>query len=224
MSKNHHERSGWTVPIAHLGQGICLTLRQLKGRNVTRIDLGFLDANSCCFRGNAKPLRTKSWIILNHVEQSKQGIDVFNACSKRLSILKSKLVVYSTTTQAPLSVSSNIAHLLSSGSEGANYPHSLYIPYEMGSRLELLRVSQPSKHWPQGPRVWKTPGNNQLGDNAAAAIASLIHALPKLKSLLLAGNILGSLGSGGCGSLWINGVWTWFSEQELANWRDNPPM
>lgn len=37
-------------------------------------------------------------------------------------------------------------------------------------------------------------GNNQLGDNAAAAIASLIHALPKLKSLLLAGNILGPAG------------------------------
>ena len=47
-------RSGWTVPIAHLGQGICLTLRQLKGRNVTRIDLGFLDANSCCFRGKCE--------------------------------------------------------------------------------------------------------------------------------------------------------------------------
>lgn len=44
--------------------------------------------------------------------------------------------------------------------------------------------------------VIENPGNNQLGDNAAAAIASLIHALPKLKSLLLAGNILGSLASG----------------------------
>jgi len=38
-----------------------------------------------------------------------------------------------------------------------------------------------------------TAGNNQLGDNAAAAIASLIHSLPELKSLLLAGNILGGL-------------------------------
>lgn len=36
--------------------------------------------------------------------------------------------------------------------------------------------------------------NNQLGDNAAAAIASLIHSLPELKSLLLAGNILGPAG------------------------------
>lgn len=35
---------------------------------------------------------------------------------------------------------------------------------------------------------------NQLGDNAAAAIASLIHGLPKLRSLMLAGNILGPAG------------------------------
>lgn len=35
-------------------------------------------------------------------------------------------------------------------------------------------------------------GENQLGDNAAAAIASLIHGLPKLRSLMLAGNILGT--------------------------------
>ena len=34
-------------------------------------------------------------------------------------------------------------------------------------------------------------GENQLGDNAAAAIASLIHALP-LRSLILAGNVLGT--------------------------------
>ncbi|CAE7694585.1 NLRP12 [Symbiodinium sp. CCMP2456] len=36
--------------------------------------------------------------------------------------------------------------------------------------------------------------DNQLGDNSAAAIASLIHGLPQLKSILLAGNILGNPG------------------------------
>ncbi|CAE7710473.1 Nlrc5 [Symbiodinium pilosum] len=36
--------------------------------------------------------------------------------------------------------------------------------------------------------------DNQLGDNSAAAIASLIHGLPQLKSILLAGNILGPAG------------------------------
>lgn len=36
--------------------------------------------------------------------------------------------------------------------------------------------------------------DNQLGDNSAAAIASLIHGLPQLKSILLAGNILGNAG------------------------------
>lgn len=36
-------------------------------------------------------------------------------------------------------------------------------------------------------------GENQLGDNAAAALASLIHALPKLQSFTLAGNMIGRL-------------------------------
>ncbi|CAJ1388398.1 unnamed protein product [Effrenium voratum] len=37
-------------------------------------------------------------------------------------------------------------------------------------------------------------GENQLGDNAAAALASLIHALPKLQSFTLAGNMIGPAG------------------------------
>ena len=39
----------------------------------------------------------------------------------------------------------------------------------------------------------RSQGDNQLGDNSAAAIASLIHGLPQLKSIFLAGNILGAV-------------------------------
>ena len=68
--------------------------------------------------------------------------------------------------------------------------------------------------------VIENPGNNQLGDNAAAAIASLIHALPKLKSLLLAGNILGSLASGQVAVDQVS--MDMIFGAALGNWRDNP--
>ena len=99
---------------------------------------------------------------------------MIDACPKRLSFLTSKIVV-----ENGLPVRMRRMHVF--------------------DRFDLFWLSRATsliyKHW---------PGNNQLGDNAAAAIASLIHALPKLKSLLLAGNILGCLVSGRC-ALMVNG-------------------
>ena len=72
------------------------------------------------------------------------------------------------------------------------------VSFLLESKLRQLKGKQFTKldlsNW-TGFHVLQTEfqGDNQLGDNAAAAIANLLHVLP-LHSLVLSGNILGVAG------------------------------